>query len=142
MKINVTQIPSEGVVLQETIPYSELDLETEVVKFSGPLKVKARVTRITNALTVDLSIVGLMAMTCSRCLVEFTVDFKKDLRLSYPVNKEELYIELNQDIREEILLDYPIKPLCTPGCRGLCPLCGKNKNEGGCSCAITKKKTF
>lgn len=35
---------------------------------------------------------------------------------------------------EEFLLALPVKPLCGPSCEGLCPSCGKNLNEGPCSC--------
>jgi uncharacterized protein len=35
---------------------------------------------------------------------------------------------------EEFLLALPMKPLCDPACRGLCPRCGANKNTAACSC--------
>lgn len=36
---------------------------------------------------------------------------------------------------EEFVLALPVKPLCKPECKGLCSMCGKNLNEGSCSCA-------
>jgi uncharacterized protein len=36
---------------------------------------------------------------------------------------------------EQIQLNVPMKPLCQPECRGLCPVCGTDWNEGACSCA-------
>ncbi|MEG2005510.1 MAG: DUF177 domain-containing protein, partial [Bilophila sp.] len=35
---------------------------------------------------------------------------------------------------EEFVLALPVKPLCRPDCKGLCPVCGQNRNEGSCSC--------
>lgn len=35
---------------------------------------------------------------------------------------------------EEFSLALPVKPLCTKDCKGLCPLCGCNKNTENCSC--------
>ncbi len=35
---------------------------------------------------------------------------------------------------EEFVLSLPVKPLCRPDCKGLCPQCGKNLNTGSCSC--------
>ena len=158
MKIDINKIPLEGLTLEEEVNPSGLDLETDIVKFLEPIKIRAEVSKITNAVTVNLSLSGSMHLNCSRCLREFNVALKKILRLNYQVNKSEPIIDtstslechgersrtidLNQDIREEIILDYPIKPLCNPDCKGLCPKCGKNLNEGGCSCAITEKKTF
>ena len=142
MKIDINKIPLEGLILEEEVSPSVLDLETDTVKFSEPIKIRAEVSRITNAVTVELNLDGSIRLSCSRCLREFNVALKKILRLNYQVNKSEPIIDLNQDIKEEIILDYPIKPLCNPDCKGLCPKCGKDLNEGGCSCAITKKKTF
>jgi len=138
MKIDINRIPLEGLILEEKVSPSALDLETDTVKFSRAfIKIRAEVSKITNAVTVNLSLSGSILLNCSRCLKEFNVALKKILRLNYQVDKSEPIIDLDQDIKEEIILDYPIKPLCDPDCKGLCPKCGKNLNEGGCSCAIT-----
>jgi len=138
VKIDINRIPLEGSTVEEKVSPSALDLETDTVKFSRALiKIRAEVSRITNAVTVDLSLSGSILLNCSRCLKEFNVALKKIPRLNYQVNKSVPIIDLDQDIKEEIILDYPIKPLCNPDCKGLCPKCGKNMNEGGCSCAIT-----
>ena len=44
-------------------------------------------------------------------------------------------IDLSQMVREQIVLALPMKPLCKPDCRGLCALCGANRNEASCECA-------
>jgi uncharacterized protein len=137
MKINANQISAEGVSLIEEANPSELDLETEVIKFDGPVKITAGLFKITNTLTVNLGLDGAMQMTCSRCLAEFKVDLKKKLTFVYTVDKKDPVIDLGPQIREEIILDYPMKPLCAKNCKGICPKCGKNFNAGGCSCAIT-----
>jgi uncharacterized protein len=35
----------------------------------------------------------------------------------------------------------PMAPICDPGCRGICPQCGKNLNEGPCACAAEPPDT-
>lgn len=44
-------------------------------------------------------------------------------------------LELEDLLREQILLALPLKTICTEDCRGLCPVCGKNLNLEQCSCA-------
>jgi uncharacterized protein len=44
----------------------------------------------------------------------------------------ELFVD--QVIREQVLLEVPMKPLCRPGCKGLCTFCGANLNNGPCGC--------
>ncbi len=134
MKIDLRQIPLEGLILTEEILARALDLETEIIKFDSPIRVRAEVFRITNALSVHLTAEASLRLTCSLCLNDFESNLQKDVNLSYPLEGGQLSIDLDPDIREEIILDYPIKPLCEPGCRGLCPRCGKNLNEGKCNC--------
>lgn len=142
MKIDINRIPPEGLSLEEEASPGKLDLETDIIKFHKPIKITANVSKITNAITVHIVLHASMHTNCSCCLEEFDIDFKKNVDLNYALNKEEPVIELDPEIREEIILDYPLKPLCKPDCKGLCPKCGENLNEGGCSCGFTKKKTF
>ena len=137
MKIIINQVPAEGLYLEEEVTSAELDLDTALIKFRSPLKLAARITRITNALTIDLNIHGIIFADCSRCLSEFEWVFNKDIQLSYCLESSDVFIDLKPNIREEIILDYPIKPLCSLNCKGLCAKCGKNKNEGGCNCGST-----
>jgi len=134
MKINIDQIPPQGLTLEETIPPKSLELDTEIAQLSSPIQIKADVAKITNAVTVELNLNTQINFICSRCLNEFAVSLKKNLKLNYQVDKGQHEIDLNTDIRQDIILEYPIKPLCKPDCRGLCPRCGKNLNEGICGC--------
>ncbi len=47
------------------------------------------------------------------------------------------FIDLEQIMREQFYLAMPMKPLCMPDCKGLCPACGINRNRETCSCAST-----
>ncbi len=136
MKIIVNQVPQEGLYLEERVLPAELDLPTDLVRFDSDLTVKAQVYRITNALTVELNISAVMGADCSRCLDEFIWEFSKDAQLSFSLESSTVFIDLNPNIREEVILDYPIKPLCKIDCQGFCVKCG-NKNEGGCNCGST-----
>jgi uncharacterized protein len=46
--------------------------------------------------------------------------------------------EIDQRIREAIILELPLKPLCSETCLGLCPMCGTNLNESECECTPDK----
>jgi len=134
VKIDINKISLEGTTLKEEVSARALDLESDIVKFSEPVKIRAEVSKITNAVTVDLNLRSSMRLSCSRCLSEFKLGLKKDFKLNYQADKTNPIIDLDQDIREEIILDYPIKPLCKTECKGLCPKCGKNLNEEKCNC--------
>ncbi len=48
-----------------------------------------------------------------------------------------LMLDIGALLWEEFSLALPVKPLCTPGCRGVCPVCGQNQNVGSCACAAS-----
>lgn len=43
-------------------------------------------------------------------------------------------LDLTEVVRQNLLLALPLSGLCSPQCRGLCPVCGANSNEGSCDC--------
>jgi uncharacterized protein len=51
---------------------------------------------------------------------------------AYPIVEDKL--DLGPLVREAILLELPLAPLCRPDCRGLCPTCGVDRNEEDCHC--------
>ncbi len=53
--------------------------------------------------------------------------------------KAGLEFDLGGFLWEQFLLALPVKPLCTDACKGLCPVCGQNCNQGRCGCATEDK---
>ncbi len=85
-------------------------------------------------------------LECARCLETFSqpLDFHLESQFSsLPINPQggptfpigvKGILDLTEALREHILLDLPMRPLCRPDCRGLCVECGKDLNEGPCDC--------
>lgn len=134
MKINANQVFDQGLSLREQVNPLDLGIENDIVRFKQPLLISADISRITNTVTVALSLSSKLEMTCSRCLEEFEADLQKSLRVIYAVNAASPIIDMGPQIREEIIIDYPFKPLCKQDCKGLCPNCGKNLNLETCNC--------
>jgi uncharacterized protein len=134
MKIKIEQIPLEGVTLEEEIDPKAWDIDTDIIKFQQPVEIKADLVRINDTIAVGLRLHTWVCLTCSRCLNEFDHELTRNLNLNYQVTKQDKILDLGQDIRQELLLDYPINPLCDDACKGLCQRCGENLNQGKCSC--------
>lgn len=99
-------------------------------------------------------VVTTVELPCSRCLESFTwpVDAEFDLRYQphdantggheQAIEEDDLTtafyqndeIDLGQLMQEQFYLSLPMKPLCTDACRGLCPVCGTNRNRAICAC--------
>jgi uncharacterized protein len=43
-------------------------------------------------------------------------------------------MELEDILREQILLALPMQRVCSEDCKGICPVCGKNRNQSACDC--------
>ena len=46
-------------------------------------------------------------------------------------------LDITEPVRESLLLAVPLQSLCREDCRGLCPVCGADRNEGDCGCDAT-----
>ncbi len=44
-------------------------------------------------------------------------------------------LDVTEVVRQHLVMAVPMAPLCRPDCRGLCPTCGADRNEGSCACA-------
>ncbi|MDH7481339.1 MAG: DUF177 domain-containing protein [Armatimonadota bacterium] len=93
-------------------------------------------------------------LQCSRCVVDFvvvlTANIEEQFRLVHmgdqimamPLDEEDVVggllsnniLDVEELIRQSLLTEVPIQPLCKPDCKGLCPICGQNLSEGQCSC--------
>jgi uncharacterized protein len=69
-----------------------------------------------------------------------TVDVHTGLPLPVPTEADNFLIgadfvlEVDEALRQYLVMGKPAKPLCRPGCRGLCPRCGHDLNRRTCSC--------
>jgi uncharacterized protein len=102
-----------------------------------------------------------LELACGRCLEPFrqSVDASFDIRYlpqsdnagaaEREVEEDDLsdafyrdeQIDLRQLMEEQFYLALPMKPLCRPDCKGLCPNCGTNLNDATCECEIRWEDT-
>ena len=134
MKIDLTRFPeNESVLLKEDIVPQDLDLDIGVMRFPEKIKLQAEGWKTEEDLSLEVHIEGERHFTCSRCLEDFNNLFEKDFTLHYDIKGLDS-VNIDQDVRDEIILDHPIQVVCQTNCRGLCPDCGTNLNTERCRC--------
>ncbi len=85
------------------------------------------------------------SVPCDRCARQidrhYDYSFSHILVLSLENEDDDRFIEVHDEklnldelVREDILLELPTKFLCREDCKGICPKCGKNLNDGPCGC--------
>jgi uncharacterized protein len=132
MKIQVNRIPEEGLREHATYDPSKLDMERQDIRLADPIEVDAVVNKTDDELLVEVDIECSMRMECARCLEQFETVLRTDALFNYEVKPSDI-IDITDDVRQEIILGYPMIPVCRSDCRGLCRICGQNLNQGGCA---------
>ncbi|MCM1182742.1 MAG: DUF177 domain-containing protein [Roseburia sp.] len=151
MLVNLTDVfMNEGCVQELTALY-EPDVCTNR-SGSFPIKEKQPVAlRLSNIAQGKALVEGSMGLTvtlaCDRCLedVDYTFDLSFAFEVASPDNAEAAtedvpefmegyHFNVDELIKNEILLNWPEKILCRDSCKGICKVCGKNLNDGDCGC--------
>ena len=110
--------------------------------------------RTRHGVLVTAHLHGVQREPCSRCLREVDVPVQVELEEeffasvdihtgahlpppedieAFRINPQQI-LDLEEAVRQLWMTALPMQPLCRRDCRGLCPRCGKDLNEGTCSC--------
>jgi len=167
MIIEIDRIPSEGLKISKDFEFFNEDLVDENAVFLNPVHSELFIKRVGDEIVIRGRIKTCLRFVCSRCLVpfEFPVDSKFDLAYlpeeldifqdqleNGEINSFFYYsqkIEVKDVVLEQLNLTFPVKPLCSARCQGICPVCGKIIRESECACVrddsdprLEKLKTF
>ena len=132
-------------------------------RFTGSVQVALTAERELDHYRVEGTVSVPVQLDCSRCLCSFdrtvfsrfTIFFREGTAANHEEEDEvELgehdlistcfsgdEIDLMPEIAEQVALEIPLKPLCSENCKGLCPVCGIDRNTGSCSCVIEQKQS-
>jgi len=120
-------------------------------RFSGTVKIEAKLDKSLRQMFLQVEIQAEGSFFCDRCLENFhqemntaySMVYVQGARSAVDLNKKEdiqiltadmNYIDLDDDVRQYVLLTIPQKLLCREDCQGFCPVCGVNKNIASCTC--------
>lgn len=155
MVVRVSELEHELSVRGEVANLKLEEAAGGEVTLASPVRYDLVVTKLEDGIArVKGSVKADLNLNCVRCLEQFNfaaegnldielmpkamipsaAEFElrgSDLDTEYYEGDE---IDLDDLIREEILLNVPLRPLCSDECKGLCPYCGKNLNIEACRC--------
>lgn len=156
MKLDLSElIKSSGAV----IPFHyEEEIEVEGVAFLSPVIADFKFSNTSKSIIIEGELGTSISAECVRCLEHFPLPIhfafqeaytRQELMLDAKGNLmtededirsvfEGHVLDLSEFLRQNIILALPPAPLCSPNCKGLCPICGKNLNEGECQCSKQK----
>jgi DUF177 domain-containing protein len=154
--IDLKDLGSEKVSLRISLQPGEIDFSADAVQQVGPLICSGEVERAGDEIRIAGSLQTMIEANCSRCLEPARVEVSRQFDLFFRERDEQMFdedeeVELDEEdtttafftgtqlaigdvLREQVLLALPMKILCTPDCKGLCPTCGTNLNLNTCNC--------
>ncbi|NLO89293.1 MAG: DUF177 domain-containing protein [Clostridia bacterium] len=133
---------------------SPLVIGGEEIEFDGPILVEGTATNVGKGkILVEGKINTKIMVNCSRCLkpvcINMDTEFKKEFVKKSVLNEpsyHKLYedeeirtyegdkLNLLNEVLENVILNIPMKALCSPDCRGICSICGCDLNVSECHC--------
>lgn len=139
------ELPFSGeVVLSDSV------LMGEPIVFPAPAALHGLYASVGDAIHVRGQMTFPVRARCVRCLTEsertLTADFDATFALSPDPTDPDLYaydgdwVDLSAMAADAAQLALPMQWLCNPACKGLCPLCGANRNVTSCSCRMEPAK--
>lgn len=149
MLLNLKKIfsqESEGCSFNYSLDLSSTEVNG-VFPFVSPVEVKGTVKSYDGSARLRANVSFDFSIPCDRCAEQierhYDFSFSHILVRSLENNEDddrfievrEEQLDLDELMREDILLELPTKFLCREDCKGLCPVCGKNLNKGPCGCS-------
>jgi uncharacterized protein len=154
LSLNLATIRSADERLEQTYGPAQVASADDEFGITAPVVLAADVHKDKDKFRLVGRVQTTLELRCSRCLEPFAwlVDAAFDLRFhpkeqnagegEREIEEDDLStsfyenqtIDLGQMMREQFYLSLPMKPLCRPDCRGLCPSCGTNLNREACDC--------
>ena len=142
LRLNVGFLIAQPVGNSRPFPFEfeEIQIAEDLTlrQFQG----EAIIGRTPQGLLVQGKFQGLLSLECVRCLEpydhllqwEFTelYAFRRKATENDLILPEDAHIDIRPLLREYALLEIPINPICSPDCKGLCPVCGVNLNVTQC----------
>ena len=157
MRIELDKLENGKGGFAHTYQPEELDLEDDRITLVGPAEVSGTVRRSGAEVVVSGRLESLVSAECDRCLKPIEVPVATRFKLEYITGQDyesshaaELTaddlavsvfdgesIDVDELVKEQILLFVPDRMLCREDCKGICSTCGADLNAGECKCAPT-----
>ncbi len=113
------------------------------VREGSSLTLELRLDALVDGVLVDGEVAGELVEQCSRCLRAVGDQVRESVSELFVYAGEDTdegdayaitddLIDLEPLVRDAVILALPLKPLCRPDCKGLCLVCGADRNEIDC----------
>ena len=138
--IDVSRLKRGGEEFSGAIDDSVYGFDDDYLKPFAGLRYRLFAQQLGSELLVRGELEQDFSAVCSRCGADFDFTARiSDFVTSLEVDEKSEIMDLTNELRDSIILSLPTYPVCREDCRGICPVCGKNLNEGSCTCTSEER---
>lgn len=139
MIINCLDIESgEGQEISHAYPFTDPQLNFDDQQLLQEIIFSARIHKEANYLFIDGVLRSEVKRMCCRCLFTVEQPIEVPVQLSFSI-KGKAEVDITEDIYEALIFAHPLRFLCQEDCKGLCSVCGKNRNSETCDCEYSSE---
>ena len=134
IRVSIRDITFKGKEIDQVVPKEGIGLTDEEIDLRSPLKVHAHLAKVDNVIVAEARVETEYGYICSRCLENFQRPQVMEYHFDFPLEPDAEYVDLGEEIRQEMIMSNPARILCREDCKGICAKCGANLNTEKCRC--------
>ncbi|MBA2526724.1 MAG: DUF177 domain-containing protein [Pyrinomonadaceae bacterium] len=158
MRVELPRLDNKAVKFSHEYAAGELVLDDDSVVLAAVPRVFGRISRTEHKVLVEGEFAAVAEVECDRCLQPVELPISSDFRLEYvtaetykslatfELAQEDLalsvfdgeFIDVDDIVREQLLLAIPTHAICQENCKGFCPVCSADRNVTDCKCNATE----
>jgi uncharacterized protein len=154
MLVELASLERQGGKFAHNYEPGELELNEDRIKIAAPPRISGRIQQSDAKITVTGEVQAELQLECDRCLKSLSIPVSSAFEVEYvtpdvyqagqgtELLDEDLslsvfdgaVVDIDELVREQLLLALPAQVLCREDCKGLCPVCGGDRNLKDCQC--------
>jgi uncharacterized protein len=161
LRYKIKDIPDEGLTVDQPLSRALLGdalegLQADLDQCSG--SVRLVLTLAGQDVVVDGSVKAMVTLPCALCIAPASLLLNQPIKMVFTPSEEAddpadhslddidlahydgEVVDLGPLVREQLILSLPISPRCKESCKGLCPVCGEDRNQRDCG-HVAEEKT-
>lgn len=158
MRVEIARLDNNAGKFAHEYAAGELALDDDRVVLVGAPRVSGHISRAEQKVVVEGEFAAAAEVECDRCLRPVELPVSSEFRVEYvtaetylsletaELAEEDLalsifdgeFIDVDEIVREQLMLAIPTHAICQENCKGFCPVCGAERNVTDCNCNATE----
>lgn len=130
---------------------SDVEMGEQTFHFEGPVSFEITLTNAGAGVVASGEVSGTVTTPCVRCLCDTTIDVSAEVdgfyvlpsrateipeEQEYELIADDMTVDLEPAVTQSLIVELPYAPVHDEACKGICPVCGVDRNVEECACEL------